>query len=145
MERLPRELFDAGVAYIDVAGAGGTSWSQIERLRSKDEIRKQAAGPFAEWGIPTVECILSIREKFPEVPLIASGGIQNGLDAAKAIALGADFVGIARGILKAATQSVEEVLKVDGNSGTGIENGDVRCRCSDDPDLQKTDRLIIES
>ena len=105
------KLLDAGVAYIDVAGAGGTSWSQIERLRSQDEIKKKAAEPFTEWGIPTADCILSIREKFPDVPLIASGGIQNGLEAAKAVALGADLVGIARGILKAATQSVEEVLK----------------------------------
>ncbi len=136
-------LLDAGVAYIDVAGAGGTSWSQIERLRSKDEIRKRAAEPFAEWGIPTVECILSIREKFPDVPLIASGGIQNGLDAAKAIALGADFVGIARGILKAATQSVEEVLKVMEIRELELKMAMFGIGAATIAELQNTKRVVI--
>lgn len=139
------KLFDAGVAYIDVAGAGGTSWSQIEKLRSKDEIRKEAAGAFADWGIPTVECILSIREKFPDKPLIASGGIQNGMEAAKALALGADLVGIARGILKAATQSVEEVLKAMEIRELELKMAMFGVGAATIQDLQKTDRLIIES
>lgn len=137
------KLLDAGVTYIDVAGAGGTSWSQIEKLRSKNEMKKQAAEPFAEWGIPTVDCILSVREKLPEVPLIASGGIQNGLEAAKAIALGADFVGIARGILKAATQSVEEVLKIMETRELELKMAMFGIGVATIEELQKTKRIVI--
>ena len=60
---------------------------------------------FADWGIPTAECIVSTRAAAPDVPLIASGGLQNGLDAAKALALGADIAGLARPFLQAAAES----------------------------------------
>lgn len=63
-------------------------------------------------GIPTVDCIQSVRSELPHVPIIASGGLKNGVEAAKAIALGADMVGFGRSILKEATASTEEVLKV---------------------------------
>jgi isopentenyl-diphosphate delta-isomerase len=86
----------AGVSWIDVSGAGGTSWSRIEYLRSKKTVRG-----FEEWGIPTVECLMMCRGV---LPLIASGGVRNGIDAAKAIALGADMAGAAQPFLKALTK-----------------------------------------
>jgi len=107
-----RKLYDVGVSYIDVAGAGGTSWSQVEKLRSKESVKRKAAEAFSDWGIPTVECITSVKKLNAKQPLIASGGMQTGLDAAKAIALGADMVGFGRSILKEATQSVEDVIEV---------------------------------
>ncbi len=106
-----KKLSDVGIAYIDVAGAGGTSWSQVEKLRSNDPLRKAAAEAFNNWGIPTKDCIVSVRNTLERVPIIASGGMKTGLDAAKAITIGADLIGFARQLLQAATQSEEAVLK----------------------------------
>lgn len=107
-----KRLCDAGISFIDVAGAGGTSWSQVEKFRSTSTVKRKAAEAFSDWGIPTVECITSVRGKIVEQPIIASGGMHTGLDGAKAIALGADMVGFGRSILKEATQSMEDVLEV---------------------------------
>ncbi|MCZ2259902.1 type 2 isopentenyl-diphosphate Delta-isomerase [Sporosarcina sp. G11-34] len=107
-----KKLREVGVAFIDVAGAGGTSWSQVEKFRSKDPIRRVAAEAFSEWGIPTAESIKLVRGMIGNHPLIASGGMRTGLDGAKTIALGADLVGFGRSILKEATQSPEDVLEV---------------------------------
>lgn len=107
-----KKLVDAGVHYIDVAGAGGTSWSQVEKLRTKDPLREAAAEAFNQWGLPTKDCLVSVRSKLSSTPLVASGGMKTGLDAAKAITIGADVVGYARTLLQAATESVEEVMNV---------------------------------
>ncbi|MEI3604154.1 type 2 isopentenyl-diphosphate Delta-isomerase [Pseudogracilibacillus sp. SE30717A] len=104
------KLYNVGVSYIDVAGAGGTSWSQVEKLRSKEPLRKAAAEAFNSWGIPTKDCIVSVRSKLPTTPIVASGGMKTGLDAAKAVTIGADIVGFARTLLQAATESVDSVL-----------------------------------
>lgn len=106
-----RKLIDAGISFIDVAGAGGTSWSQVEKYRSDDKVKQVAAEAFSSWGIPTTESIQLVRDECKHIPLIASGGIQTGVDAAKTLALGADFVGIGRSILEAATESVEAVIE----------------------------------
>ena len=87
---------------MDVAGAGGTSWSEVERHRIVQPWRAQAAAEFAGWGIPTAECLIAARRAVPEKMLIASGGVRGGLDVAKAIALGADLVGVASPFLHAA-------------------------------------------
>jgi len=79
---------------IDIGGLGGTSWSLIEGYRDSKEIGQT----FSCWGIPTAGCITEVSG--PNIPVIGSGGIRNGLDAAKAIALGADCVGIALPVLK---------------------------------------------
>jgi len=99
-----RALFDAGVAAVDIAGAGGTSWSEVERYRIQEPWRARVARTFAGWGIPTVEALVAARAIAPQAMLFASGGIRNGLDAAKAIALGADLVGIAGPFLRAAAR-----------------------------------------
>lgn len=108
-EKVARWLADAGVAAIDVAGAGGTSWSAVESHRAATEARRRLALAFADWGIPTAEALLQARRGAPGLPLIASGGMRTGLDAAKALALGATAVGIASPFLKAAAESAEAV------------------------------------
>lgn len=102
-----RSLFDAGVAAVDVAGAGGTSWSEVERHRIDEPWRARVAGTFAGWGIPTAQCIVEARAIAPGRTLIASGGIRDGLDVAKALALGADVAGIAGPFLRAANADFE--------------------------------------
>ncbi|MEC0150912.1 type 2 isopentenyl-diphosphate Delta-isomerase, partial [Paenibacillus macerans] len=73
-----KRLRGAGVAFIDVAGAGGTSWSQVEKFRSGDLVRRAAAEAFADWGIPTAECIREVRAAVPDAALIGSGGLNTG-------------------------------------------------------------------
>jgi isopentenyl-diphosphate Delta-isomerase len=100
-------LYNAGAAFIDVAGAGGTSWSQVEKFRNTDPVRRAAAEAFADWGNPTAECIAEVRAAAPQGALIGSGGLKHGVDAAKAIALGADLAGFGRGLLGPAVESEE--------------------------------------
>lgn len=109
---IAKKLSDVGIAYIDVAGAGGTSWSQVEKLRTEDPLRAAAAEAFNNWGNSTKDCIVSTRQALPNAQIIASGGMKTGVDAAKAIAIGADIVGYARKLLEAATISIEAVLLV---------------------------------
>ncbi len=117
-----RRLIDAGVSLIDVAGAGGTSWAGVEILRRKTQRDKRVAdneslsNAFWDWGIPTAEALSALRtvkKDFPAVKFIASGGIASGIDAAKAIALGADYVSAARPVLKALSSGgVQSVLRL---------------------------------
>lgn len=109
--KIAKRLKEAGVAFIDVAGAGGTSWSQVEKFRAADPVKRAAAEAFSSWGIPTTTSIQSVRRENGDHPLIASGGMQTGVDAAKVIALGADLVGIGRSILSEATTSVDAVIE----------------------------------
>ncbi|MGA9532146.1 MAG: type 2 isopentenyl-diphosphate Delta-isomerase [Anaerolineales bacterium] len=104
------KLADAGVAAIDVAGAGGTSWSQVEMHRAGTERQRQLAARFLSWGLPTATALQDIRAALPELPLIASGGLRSGLDIAKCIALGATLGGMASPFLKAATISTDAVV-----------------------------------
>ncbi|HLH25297.1 MAG TPA: type 2 isopentenyl-diphosphate Delta-isomerase [Chloroflexota bacterium] len=97
-------LLDAGVAAVDVAGTGGTSWSEVERYRLAEPWRARVAAAFADWGIPTAEAITAARRAAPTATIFASGGIGSGIDVAKALALGADLVGIAGPFLRAATE-----------------------------------------
>lgn len=112
-----RRLVDAGVAAIDVAGAGGTSWSEVERFRHTQDRGRSIAATFAGWGIPTTEAIKEVRAALPDITLIGSGGVRTGLDVAKAIALGADVVGSAAPYLAQAVgeRGVEAI--VDGLRG----------------------------
>jgi len=106
-----RMLCDAGVAAIDVAGAGGTSWSQVEMHRMNDPYQAGVAEVFRDWGIPTAESILAVRHEIPDMPVIASGGLRNGVDAAKCLALGANVCGFAGLFLKAAASSYDDLEK----------------------------------
>lgn len=93
-------LREAGVAAIDVAGAGGTNWALIEGRR--DERAGSVAAAFADWGVSTVDALTDARAAAPGLPLIASGGLRDGVDVAKCIALGATAGGLARPLLMAA-------------------------------------------
>lgn len=109
--RVVRALFDAGVAAVDVAGAGGTSWSEVEKRRSGSRQAWQLAAVFDHWGIPTVEAIRGARAEAGEAAtIIGSGGVRNGLQIAQALALGANLVGMALPLLRSASVSSEAVL-----------------------------------
>ena len=113
--RAARQLADAGVAAIDVAGAGGTSWSQVEMHRAPTARHARVAGAFIDWGIPTAVSIRLVRQAAPDLPIFASGGIKNGIDIAKCIAMGATLGGLAGEFLRAADQGgVEGVLELAG-------------------------------
>ncbi|HEY58532.1 MAG TPA: type 2 isopentenyl-diphosphate Delta-isomerase [Anaerolineae bacterium] len=110
-ERAARMLAEAGVAAIDVAGAGGTSWSQVEMHRAVNDFQARLAAAFVDWGIPTAESIRFVRQTAPEMLVFASGGLRNGVDVAKAIALGATLTGMAGALLQAAAQSTETTVE----------------------------------
>jgi isopentenyl-diphosphate delta-isomerase len=106
-----RRLLDAGVAAIDVAGAGGTSWARVEGRRSDDPLRAKLAEEFADWGFPTARATRALRVALPKATIVASGGVRSGVDVAKALALGADLAGVALPLLEPATRSAEEVVR----------------------------------
>lgn len=140
-------LREAGVSFIDAAGAGGTSWSQVEKFRVNDPVRRQAAEAFAGWGIPTAESVSEIRAALPSMPIVASGGLHHGVDAAKAIALGANMAGFGRSLLPQAAGAdsdlsveklIEQFSRIEFEMRAamfGIGAGTIR-------ELGRTDRLI---
>ena len=112
-KRAARQLADVGVAAIDVAGAGGTSWSQVEMYRAPTARHARVASAFIDWGIPTAVSIDYCRQAAPNLPIFASGGIKNGIEVAKCIALGASVAGLAGDFLRAAdTNGVAGVIEL---------------------------------
>ena len=103
-------LVDAGVDAIDVAGSGGTSWSEVEYHRAPDAFHAKVARSFADWGIPTAEAIQHAKNNAPHLPIFASGGLRDGIDIAKSVALGSTLTGMAGPFLQAAVESVEAVI-----------------------------------
>ncbi|WP_172369155.1 type 2 isopentenyl-diphosphate Delta-isomerase [Sporosarcina jiandibaonis] len=140
-----KKLCDVGISFIDVAGAGGTSWSQVEKFRSTIPVKRKAADAFSEWGIPTVDCITSVRHHIEDQTIIASGGVKTGVDAAKAIALGSDLVGVGRSILKEATQSFEDVMEVMETRELELRMAMFGIGAVSLKELKGTDRLRVES
>ena len=108
--QVAQALQEAGVAAIDVAGAGGTSWSQVEMHRSQTRVQREVAASFRDWGIPTATAITQVRQAVPNLPVIASGGLRTGIDVAKSLALGADVAALADVLLQAASVS-EQALR----------------------------------
>jgi isopentenyl-diphosphate Delta-isomerase len=105
-----RRLAEAGVAAIDVAGRGGTSWYAVEAKRSAKR-GKPAGAAFADWGIPTEEALVQVRAALPDTELVASGGIRNGVDIAKALALGATVAALGQPLLEPALESADKVVE----------------------------------
>lgn len=111
-KELAEKLRDIGCAAIDVSGKGGTSMALIEKQRAKwkgNKMYERIAQTFSFWGIPTPVCIYMARDC--GIPLIGGGGIKTGLDAAKAIALGADVVAVGRPLLLCAIQGLEKIVE----------------------------------
>lgn len=114
--QVARALYNAGISAIDVAGAGGTSWSMVEMHRAPTERLRRLAAAFDDWGIPTAESLRTVygvraAMGLESLPIFASGGIRSGQDIAKCAALGADLVGLASPFLKRAVESVEAVVE----------------------------------
>jgi isopentenyl-diphosphate delta-isomerase len=106
-----RKLVDCGIAAIDVAGAGGTSWTQVEMHRATNSSQANLASMYRNWGIPTADSIVQVKKSCPNIPIFASGGVRSGLDIAKCIALGAILGGMAGPFLKAAAKSAEATIQ----------------------------------
>lgn len=106
---MAQKLVDVGVSAIDVAGAGGTSWAKVEAQRAQDARQRRLGAVFSDWGIPTADCVTDVRSRLPDLPLIASGGLRDGLEVAKVLALGADLAGLATPFLKAAADSPDRL------------------------------------
>jgi isopentenyl-diphosphate delta-isomerase len=102
--RTAYRLREVGVGYVDVSGAGGTSWVGVETLRAEGEAR-ELGQRFWDWGVPTAASVVYARRA--EHQVIATGGIRSGLDVARAIALGAKLAGIARPVLQAFKEAGE--------------------------------------
>lgn len=137
-----RKLIDCGVAGLDCAGAGGTSWAKVEAICAKSERRRIMGNVFGEWGIPTATSIKNVRTVSERIPLIATGGLRSGVDVAKAIALGADIGSMARPFLVAANDGdeavdvfVEQVLTELQICMFGVGAPDIKA-------LQSTDHMI---
>lgn len=125
-------LTRAGVQVIDVAGLGGTSWAAVEAERAVQPADRAVAAAFADWGIPTATSLRMVRQALPDTTVIASGGIRNGVDAAKAICLGADIVGQAAGVLRNATLSTAAVIE---HFDIVIRQLRIACFCTGSADL----------
>lgn len=141
-EDTARHLVEVGIAAIDVAGAGGTSWSQVEMYRADSHIRRRVAATFVDWGIPTTEAILAVKRAAPDLPVIASGGLRSGLDIAKCIALGATLGGMAGPFLKAAVDSEQAILDEIEIARTELQIAMFATGIASIDELQRTNRLI---
>jgi len=100
-----RGLAARGVLAVDVSGAGGTSWPRVEQLRAKDAQSRALGVLLSDWGIPTAACVAAVRAAVPQMRIVASGGLRSGLDASRALALGADIAGFALPLVRAHQQS----------------------------------------
>ena len=114
---LARRLGEAGVpvvlavcSAVDVAGAGGTSWSEVEAERQTDKLIRKVAHSFAGWGIPTAYSLIDARREAGSIPVFASGGLRTGIDIAKAIRFGASLCGVAAPALGPADSDKETAM-----------------------------------
>ena len=137
-----RRLFAMGVAAVDVAGAGGSNWATVEGERAEDEADKAHAAAFADWGIPTARSIAEVRAACPGAVIIGSGGVRDGVEAAKAIRLGADMVGQAAGVLAAATVSTEAVV---AHFQTVIRQMRTVCLCTGSANLTALRKVPLQT
>lgn len=135
-----RQLAEVGVAVLDVAGAGGTSWAAVEAERARDDQQRAIARAFTDWGIPTAESLRQVRAACPQATVIASGGIRDGIDVAKAIRLGADLAGQAAAALPGATESTETVI---AHFRVVIEQLRIACFCTGSADLAQLRRAEL--
>lgn len=110
-EPTARKLRLLPIAGVETSGAGGTSWSRIESLRTADPVQRGVGLLFSRWGVPTAESVVVCRRVLPDRVVIASGGLRNGIEIAKALALGADAAAAALPVLRAAARSVDDAVQ----------------------------------
>ena len=137
-----QRLIAMGAAGVDVAGAGGANWGLIEGERATDPADKAHAVAFAAWGIPSARAIAEARNALPEALIIGSGGVRDGVDVAKAVRLGADVVGMASGVIQAATESTEAVI---AHFQTVIRQLRTVCFCTNAASLPALKRVSLLS
>ncbi|MBC6935711.1 MAG: type 2 isopentenyl-diphosphate Delta-isomerase [Chloroflexi bacterium] len=142
-EQNARDLKNAGVSAIDVAGSGGTSWSEVEYHRAPNAFHARVAACFADWGIPTADAVQYARAGAPGLPIFASGGLRDGIDIVKCIALGAVAGGLAGPFLKAADQSVEAVEQLIQELTAQIRIAMLCCGAQNIRALQETPLLKV--
>ncbi len=107
-----QRLMSTNIAAVDVSGLGGTHWGRIEGARAgEDSIQQRAAETFRNWGVSTVNSLQQALSLTPNYEIWGSGGVRNGLDAAKLLYLGASTIGFAKPILQAAQHSTDAVIK----------------------------------
>lgn len=142
-EKNVRDLANAGIAAIDVAGAGGTSWSEVEYHRAPTAFHARVARAFADWGIPTADAIRYAKTGAPQLLIVASGGLRDGIDVAKCIALGALIGGMAGPFLKAADASTEAVAGLIAETTAQIRIAMLASGARDITALQHTPLLEV--
>lgn len=137
-------LKDAGVSALDVGGVGGTSFAAVESLRAarRGDVRGQRLGElFRDWGLPTAVSLVETRTV--GLPLIATGGVRSGLDAAKALALGATLAGVGRPMLQAALVSADELERWIGQFLLELRAALYLTGCTEPKQLASTPALVL--
>lgn len=129
---IARRFTDAGITIIDVAGSGGTNWAAVEAARMSDANEAALANAFADWGIPTIDAVAEARAACPKATIIASGGIRSGIDVAKAVRAGADLAGQAAGLLHAANDSPDSLIR---HFEDAVRQLRIVCFCTGSADL----------
>ena len=140
-----RDLFARGVRAIDVSGAGGTSWPRVEQLRARTPESRALGELLSDWGIPTAACVAAARPAAPQMQLIASGGLRSGLDAARAIALGADVAGFALPLVRAHQQGGIEAARAAFKAIlTALRAAFLLCGARDKAALRASRPIVLE-
>ena len=132
-----RQLQRAGVAAIDVSGAGGTSWSEVEKYRLPSEEQREIAAAFRNWGISTAQSLMEVKQNTHRLQVFASGGLRSGVDVAKCIALGADCCGFAGLFFRAAMQSEQKLIETIDQVITGLRISMFAAGAGDIQELKK--------
>ena len=144
-KEVARNLELIGVKAIDVAGAGGTNWTLIEKIRAEElgELEKKTLGElYQEWGIPTAASIIEVSSTV-KIDVIGSGGIRTGLDIAKSIVLGADMAGIAKPLLRPAVENTDAVLAYLKKIALELRTAMYLTGCKNIHELKRVDKVLI--
>lgn len=137
-----RQLFDAGVTILDVAGAGGTSWAAVESQRGATWQARRVAETFRDWGLPTARAVAQVRAACPGTTVIASGGLRNGIDVARCLRIGADLAGFAATVLPAALDGPEALIE---HIGAIVEELRIAAFCTGSSSIAALRRAPLQS